>query len=89
MGINILYFIIFPIFRLLPEPLVAIMTGGMVTGYVLYDMIHYFLHHISPKTAYWKDLKLYHMYHHYKNGTAGYGVSQKFWDIVFDTEIKY
>jgi 4-hydroxysphinganine ceramide fatty acyl 2-hydroxylase len=27
------------------------------------------------------------MQHHYKNGDIGYGVSSKFWDYVFGTEI--
>jgi len=27
------------------------------------------------------------MQHHYKYGTIGFGVSNKFWDVVFDTQI--
>ena len=38
-------------------------------------------------TEYFRDLKVYHMQHHYKFGSIGYGVSNKLWDIVFDTEI--
>jgi 4-hydroxysphinganine ceramide fatty acyl 2-hydroxylase len=34
---------------------------GTTLGYVGYDMIHYFLHHTSPKDGYWKMLKIYHM----------------------------
>jgi len=59
----------------------------MLTGYIGYDMVHYYLHHCNPKSGYWRDLKIYHMQHHYKNGALGFGVSQKFWDIVFGTEI--
>ena len=50
-------------------------------------MIHYYLHHGRMYTEYFKDLKVYHMQHHYKFGSIGYGVSSKFWDLVFDTEI--
>jgi len=60
----------------------------MILGYVAYDMIHFFLHHSSPKSGYFKDLKVYHMQHHYKNGLLGFGVSSKFWDYVFLTHIK-
>jgi sterol desaturase/sphingolipid hydroxylase (fatty acid hydroxylase superfamily) len=28
------------------------------------------------------------MQHHFKFGTIGFGVSSKFWDIVFGTEIQ-
>ena len=63
------------------------MASGAAVGYVCYDMIHYFLHHTSPPEGYWRDLKLYHMQHHYKNGKVGFGVSSKFWDLVFKTEI--
>ena len=63
--------------------------AGTLIGYILYDLSHYFLHHANPSNEYWKELKTYHMQHHYKDGMMGYGVSQKFWDLVFDTELKY
>jgi len=28
------------------------------------------------------------MQHHYKFGTIGFGVSSKFWDVVFGSDIK-
>ena len=34
-----------------------------------------------------RDMKLYHMQHHYKFGTIGFGVSSKFWDVIFRTDI--
>mmetsp|Transcript_39096 Transcript_39096/g.59625 ORF Transcript_39096/g.59625 Transcript_39096/m.59625 type:complete len:175 (-) Transcript_39096:36-560(-) len=61
--------------------------AGMLSGYIAYDMVHYFLHHCNPKEGYWRQLKLFHMQHHYKNGSLGFGVSQKFWDMFFDTDI--
>ena len=32
-------------------------------------------------------MKKEHMQHHYKNGTVGFGVTNKFWDTVFDTKV--
>ena len=32
-------------------------------------------------------MKSYHMQHHYKNGTVGFGVSSKLWDVAFGTEL--
>ena len=53
---------------------------GLLTGYVVYDMIHYFIHHSSPTEGYFKELKVYHMKHHYRDGKVGFGVSNKLWD---------
>ncbi|KAK7195241.1 Cytochrome b5-like Heme/Steroid binding domain/Fatty acid hydroxylase superfamily [Novymonas esmeraldas] len=65
-----------------------VVAGGVVCGYVLYDEIHYLLHHRDPTDAYFKDLKKYHHAHHYVDDTRGYGISNKFWDIVFGTACK-
>jgi 4-hydroxysphinganine ceramide fatty acyl 2-hydroxylase len=64
-------------------------VAGATIGYIVYDLIHYFIHHSSPKDgSYMKTMKVYHMQHHYKNGLAGFGVSSKFWDKVFRTELE-
>ncbi|KAG5487705.1 hypothetical protein LSCM1_08069 [Leishmania martiniquensis] len=65
-----------------------IVAGGLVCGYVLYDQVHYHLHHRDPTNLYWKDLKKYHHAHHYVDDTRGYGITSKFWDIVFGTVCK-
>jgi 4-hydroxysphinganine ceramide fatty acyl 2-hydroxylase len=59
--------------------------AGFLTGYVMYDMTHYFIHHNKPALSYWRDLKDYHILHHYKNPKLGFGVSNKIWDYAFDT----
>jgi len=83
-GYLIGYFMIIkPCSMVVPENYFYISMAGWVIGYLLYDEIHYFLHHSSPKAGYWKDMKLYHMQHHYKFGQIGFGVSSKLWDIVF------
>jgi len=62
--------------------------AGILSGYVCYDMVHYFLHHSNPQEGTWaKHMKIYHMQHHYKNGLVGFGVTMKFWDRIFDTEL--
>lgn len=63
----------------------AIYCGG-VAGYICYDLTHYFLHH-RQLPAYYRELKKYHLQHHYKDYQKGYGVTSKFWDRVFDTEL--
>ncbi|KAI9202811.1 uncharacterized protein BJ171DRAFT_512113 [Polychytrium aggregatum] len=59
--------------------------AGSYTGFVLYDMMHYYLHHGKPYGDYLKEMKSYHLDHHYKNAHLGFGISSKLWDIVFNT----
>ena len=54
--------ILAPPFKLvLPTFMAPCFFAGSILGYVLYDMIHYFMHHSSPKEGYWKEVKTYHM----------------------------
>ncbi|KAK9471029.1 uncharacterized protein V1510DRAFT_421425 [Dipodascopsis tothii] len=63
----------------------GIFSGG-IFGYICYDCTHYFLHHANLP-PYFRELKKYHMEHHYKNYELGFGVTSKFWDKVFGTEL--
>jgi 4-hydroxysphinganine ceramide fatty acyl 2-hydroxylase len=88
-GYLIMYGIILtPIRNFMDSEYQGATIAGIIGGYVIYDLIHYFLHHSSPKKGYFKSLKTYHMQHHYKNGSQGFGVSSKFWDYVFLTQIE-
>jgi 4-hydroxysphinganine ceramide fatty acyl 2-hydroxylase len=51
---------------------------------VLYDCMHYALHH-TKLPEYVRQQKRYHLAHHYKNFELGFGVTSKVWDIVFNT----
>ena len=44
------------------------------------------LHH-SRLPAYLQEMKKYHLAHHYKNFDLGFGVTSKFWDIIFNTVV--
>ncbi len=59
--------------------------GGLLIGYILYDMTHYYTHHAKPRTRWGKFLRAYHLAHHHKHWEAMFGVSNPFWDIVFRT----
>ncbi|KAI9672249.1 MAG: fatty acid alpha-hydroxylase [Alyxoria varia] len=63
----------------------AVYCGG-IFGYVCYDMTHYFLHHKSLP-SYYKELKKYHLQHHFADYENGFGVTSRFWDWVFKTEL--
>ncbi|ATY66739.1 Cytochrome heme-binding site [Cordyceps militaris] len=63
----------------------AVYCGG-VFGYICYDVTHYFLHHKNLPPWY-KELKTYHLRHHFLDYEAGFGVTSRFWDRVFGTAL--
>lgn len=60
---------------------------GGVFGYICYDLTHYFLHHRNLP-SYYKALKKYHLQHHFADFDNGFGVTSRFWDVVFGTELQ-
>ncbi|KAH0619453.1 hypothetical protein JD844_000096, partial [Phrynosoma platyrhinos] len=64
------------------------MGAGGLFGYVVYDMMHYYLHYGSPKKGtYLYRLKSYHVKHHFEHQKAGFGITSTFWDHPFQTLI--
>ena len=59
--------------------------AGFLAGYLAYDMIHYHLHHHSPRTRMGKWLRELHMRHHFQDDERGFGISAPYWDRVFGT----
>ena len=59
--------------------------AGFLAGYLAYDMIHYALHHHSPRTRPGKWLRELHMRHHFQDDERGFGISAPYWDRVFGT----
>ena len=57
--------------------------AGFVAGYAFYDLTHFWLHHGKPRSAYGRRLRRHHMLHHFKDSSAGFGVSNLVWDRVF------
>ena len=57
--------------------------AGFLLGYLIYDMVHYALHHHTFKTGFLKRLQRRHIIHHYSEDDKGFGVSSSFWDRVF------
>jgi sterol desaturase/sphingolipid hydroxylase (fatty acid hydroxylase superfamily) len=79
----------YTIFRLTLGPVYcAPFFAGFVIGYLVYDMSHYALHHVSFRSKFWLELKQHHMAHHYSDPDHGYGVSTKMWDHVYKTTFK-
>jgi len=62
--------------------------SGTIFGYVLYDMIHYYIHHGVPLFEYIRMLKTYHLNHHYLDWQQGFGITNVFWDKIFGTYLE-
>ena len=59
--------------------------AGFVTGYLTYDMVHYYTHHATPTTKLGLMLRRLHLMHHFRDHDKGFGVSAPYWDFVFGT----
>jgi sterol desaturase/sphingolipid hydroxylase (fatty acid hydroxylase superfamily) len=66
---------------LAPQFLFAFFPGFLL-GYLIYDMLHYAMHHYNFKSGIMKKVKQHHMLHHYQNPEKGFGVSSSLWDII-------
>mmetsp|Transcript_30166 Transcript_30166/g.58944 ORF Transcript_30166/g.58944 Transcript_30166/m.58944 type:complete len:371 (+) Transcript_30166:229-1341(+) len=84
---SIFLYLVFAAFdAFLPTPWAFAVTSGGLTGYIGYDLCHYYLHHSGiPPMSYFGRLKKYHLAHHYKDPKLGYGITSKAWDHVFGT----
>jgi sterol desaturase/sphingolipid hydroxylase (fatty acid hydroxylase superfamily) len=60
-------------------------SAGFLAGYLVYDMLHYAVHHHQPRTAVGRRLRELHMRHHFQDDERGFGVSAPYWDRVFGT----
>jgi sterol desaturase/sphingolipid hydroxylase (fatty acid hydroxylase superfamily) len=78
--------IVFGVLYLLLGPRYAPGLGaGFFAGYLIYDMLHYYLHHRRPKSRVGRMLRERHMRHHFQDDTRGFGISAPYWDEVFRT----
>lgn len=64
---------------------VAPLFSGFVAGYILYDMLHYSMHHFQIRRGYIVHIRKNHMLHHGQTPDMRFGVSNTFWDKVFRT----
>lgn len=71
----------------LGTPSADVFAAGFLTGYLVYDMTHFYVHHRRPKRPLGKLIRELHMRHHFQDDTRGFGVSAPFWDYVFGTAL--
>ena len=66
----------------LSRPLACAGFVGFGIGYLSYDGIHYFTHHLPAKRRLGKFLKRYHLVHHHTGVEGKWGVSTPIWDYA-------
>ena len=60
--------------------------SGFIFGYLIYDMMHYSIHHwTNMKIPLMRKIRRHHMAHHFRDTNKGFGVSTPAWDRVFRT----
>ncbi len=59
--------------------------AGFIAGYLVYDTIHYVVHHASGRFALVRALKRRHFRHHYADSSRDFGVSSPLWDLILGT----
>lgn len=60
---------------------------GWISGYIIYDLLHYACHQWPMKSRIGSALKRHHMRHHYVDEGGNYAISMILWDRVFGTRI--
>jgi 4-hydroxysphinganine ceramide fatty acyl 2-hydroxylase len=60
-------------------------VSGFASGYLVYDLTHYYLHHGEPMNKYFQILKSNHMKHHYQHHDKHFGVSGVLMDFIGST----
>jgi dihydroceramide fatty acyl 2-hydroxylase len=72
---------------LLPPRHALPLFAGMGYGYVVYDCMHFTIHHCSRamRGPLLGNLKRRHLDHHYRNHDTDYGISSVMFDVLFCT----
>ena len=64
----------------------VIFYGGIVSGFAVYEYVHYRIHFAKPSGAVEAPLLARHLAHHMSEPDAIFGVTTRIWDVVFGTE---
>jgi sterol desaturase/sphingolipid hydroxylase (fatty acid hydroxylase superfamily) len=64
------------------------LVAGIVAGYVVEEWVHHSVHFYRFDNPYFQYIRRHHLYHHSPKGMeVAFGLSNGFWDIVWDTRI--
>lgn len=72
----------------IPETYLYPFFAAFILGYLIYDMLHYAIHHVNFKGRLWNVLKTHHLKHHYVDPDKGFGVSSPIWDVIVGSDFE-
>lgn len=66
------------------------LSVGLMLGYWWYGVVHHLIHHHADQRSrpYFRNLRAWHMRHHYSPRSGNFGVTTSVWDRVFGTVIR-
>jgi sterol desaturase/sphingolipid hydroxylase (fatty acid hydroxylase superfamily) len=70
--------------RYLSVPYFSSILAGWLVGFVWYSLVHHSHHHWKIQNGWLRRLKAYHRVHH-NFPESNFGVTLRFWDVVFNT----
>ena len=64
------------------------LVAGLLFAYVCEEWVHHSVHFYQFENRYFRYIRRHHLYHHSPKGMeVGFGLTNGFWDIVWDTRI--
>jgi sterol desaturase/sphingolipid hydroxylase (fatty acid hydroxylase superfamily) len=79
-----LAFVLYLVFQIVFKELVSPFLAGLISGYLIYVFMHYFIHTTRPPKLLEKHWT-HHFLHHHRYPEKCFGVSTHFWDKIFGT----
>lgn len=71
----------------LPLAYNLLLTAAVLSGYIIYVLAHFSIHHWRPKNRYVRKWAAYHHIHHH-HPEYNFGVTTPLWDIVLGTRYR-
>jgi sterol desaturase/sphingolipid hydroxylase (fatty acid hydroxylase superfamily) len=59
--------------------------SGVLLGYLVYDCVHYAIHHAHDRRGWLAGLKRAHLAHHFRAPRANFGISSGAFDVLLRT----
>jgi sterol desaturase/sphingolipid hydroxylase (fatty acid hydroxylase superfamily) len=82
----ILMALLFALSRLLwGDALAAGFTGGFISAYTFYEVLHRRIHTHAPMGRYGQMVRQHHLSHHFSDARLRHGVTSRIWDRAFGT----
>ncbi|MGA2409826.1 MAG: sterol desaturase family protein [Candidatus Binataceae bacterium] len=65
----------------------VIFFTGVLSGFAIYEWLHYRIHFVLPRSRWEAWLRTRHLIHHAQTDGRGFGVTSSVWDRVFGTDL--